>query len=94
MSPILWALLDQIIITALPEIFSIRLVAYDGVKEHIRSGDSFLDDTTCGATGEDVTIEPVAISAMDVMEPEELLVEWMEEIIQFFLDLLHVMGGT
>jgi hypothetical protein len=63
--------LGPIIITALQEIFSIRLVAFDGVKEHIKSGDSFLDDTTCGATGEDVTIEPVAISAMDVMEPEE-----------------------
>jgi hypothetical protein len=67
-------------------------VVIDGVKEHIRSGDSFADDTTRGATDEDVTIEPVVVSVMDVMEPEELLVEGMEEIIQFFLDLLQVMG--
>jgi hypothetical protein len=59
-SPILWALLNQIILTALEEKFdSIGLLAVDGAEEHIRTGDSLVDDTTCGATDDDVTMEPV-----------------------------------
>jgi hypothetical protein len=50
-SPILWALLNQLIIAALEEkLDCIRLVAIDGVEEHLRPGGSFVDDTTCGLT--------------------------------------------
>jgi hypothetical protein len=50
-SPILWAILNQLLIAALGDKFDcIRLVAVGGVEEHIRPGDSFVDDTTYGAT--------------------------------------------
>jgi hypothetical protein len=43
-SPILWALLNQLIIAALGDkYYCIRLVAVDGVEEHIISGDSFVE---------------------------------------------------
>jgi hypothetical protein len=55
-SPILWALLNQLILTALEEKYDcIILVAIDGVEEHVRPGDSFVDDTTCGVTDDDIT---------------------------------------
>jgi hypothetical protein len=48
-SPILWALLNQLLIATLGDNFDcIRLVAVDGVEEHIRPGDLLVDDTTCG----------------------------------------------
>jgi hypothetical protein len=48
-SPILWALLNKLLLTALGEKFDcIRLIAVDGVKEHVRPGDAFVDDTTTG----------------------------------------------
>jgi hypothetical protein len=57
-SPILWALLNQLLLAALGDKFDcIRLVAVDDVEEHIRSGYSFIDDTTCGATNGDPDIE-------------------------------------
>jgi hypothetical protein len=79
-SPILWALPNQLILAALEEKFDcIRLVTIDGVEEHIRTGDSFVDDTTCGVTDDDTTAEPVS---------SEELIEHMEEIMQYFLDVL------
>jgi hypothetical protein len=58
-SPILWALINQLLLTALGEKFTcIRLVAIDGVAEHIRPGDSFVDDTTTGSTNDDPELEP------------------------------------
>jgi hypothetical protein len=93
-SPILWVLLNQIILAALEEKFDcIRLVAVDGVEEHIRPGDSFVDDTTCGVTDDNVDMEPVPASVTNLTDGEEALVGRMEEIIQFFLDLLQVTGG-
>jgi hypothetical protein len=59
-SPIIWELLNQIILAALEEKFDcIRLVAVDIVEEHIRPGDSSVDDTTCGVTYDNVDMEPV-----------------------------------
>jgi hypothetical protein len=93
-SPILWALLNQIILAALGETFEcIRLVAVGGVEEHIRPGDSFIDDTTCGVTYDNVDMEPVPASVTNLTDGEEALVGRMEEIIQFFIDLIHVTGG-
>jgi hypothetical protein len=49
--------LSQIILAALEEKFEcIRIVAVYGMEEHIRSGESFVDDTTCGTT-DDVQCE-------------------------------------
>jgi hypothetical protein len=53
-SPLLWALINQLLLAALGEKFTcIRLVAMDGEKEHIMPGDSFVDDTTTGSTNDD-----------------------------------------
>jgi hypothetical protein len=52
-SPILWALLNQLLLAALGEKFScFRVVAIDGEEEHIRPGDSFIDDTMPGSTND------------------------------------------
>jgi hypothetical protein len=63
------------------------------VEEHIRPGDSFVDDTTCGVTDDDTTAEPVSSEVQELVEQEEKLIENMEEIMQSFLDLLQVTGG-
>jgi hypothetical protein len=68
-------------------------VAIDGEEEHIRPGDSFVDDTTTGTTNDDSEIEPVSHDISDLTSSEEKLIAKMEEIIQFFLDLLQVTGG-
>jgi hypothetical protein len=82
-SPILWALINQLILAALEEIFDcIRLVAIDVVEEHVRPGDSFFDDTTCGVTYDDITAEPFSSVVLELVEREEELIEQMEDIMQ------------
>jgi hypothetical protein len=61
------------------------------VEEHVRPGDSFVDDTTCGVT--DITADPVSSAALELVEREEALIEQIEDIMQYFLDLLQVTGG-
>jgi hypothetical protein len=93
-SPIIWALINKLLLAALDEKFTcIRLVAIDGMEEHIRPGDSFVDDTTTGSTNDDPELEPVPTEQAELYTSEESLVAKMEEIIQFFLDLLQVTGG-
>jgi hypothetical protein len=93
-SPILWALLNQLILATLEEKYDcIRLVAIDGVEGHVRPGDSFVDDTTCGVTYDDITAEPVSSTDLELVEREEALIEKMEDIMQYFLDFLQVTGG-
>jgi hypothetical protein len=56
-SPLLWALLNQLLLTALGDKFDcIRLIAVDGVEEHVRPGYAFVDDTTTGVTNYDTII--------------------------------------
>jgi hypothetical protein len=71
----------------------IRLIAVDGVEEHVRPGDAFVDDTITGVTNDDTTIEPVDDEATALTLSEEELIGKMQMIIQFFLDLLQVTGG-
>jgi hypothetical protein len=60
-SPILWALINQLLLTAFGETFTcIRLIAIAGAEEHNRPGDSFVDDTTTGSTNYDPELEPVS----------------------------------
>jgi hypothetical protein len=93
-SPMLWALLNQLLLAALCEKFDcIRLVAIDGVQEHIRPCDSFVKHTTCGATHDDPDIEPTGVEVQQLTESEEKLVTRMQDIVQFFLDILQVTGG-
>jgi hypothetical protein len=66
-SPILWALINELLLAALGEKFTcIRLVAIDGVEEHIWPGDSFIDDTTTGSTNDDPELDPVPTEHNDV----------------------------
>jgi hypothetical protein len=93
-SLILWALINQLLVAALGETFTcIRLVEIDGEEEHIRPGDSFVDDTTTGTTNDDSELEPVPHDISDLTSSKETIIAKMEEIIQFFLDLLQVTGG-
>jgi hypothetical protein len=53
-SPILWALINQLLLAALGEKFTcFGLVAINGEEEHIRPGDSFVDDTTTGSANDE-----------------------------------------
>jgi hypothetical protein len=93
-SPILWALLNQLLLAALCDKFDcIILVAVDGVEEHTRPGDSFVNYTTCGATHDDPDIEPTGVEVQQLAESKEKLVTRMQDIVQFFLDILQVTGG-
>jgi hypothetical protein len=61
-SPILWALLNQLILIALGEkIECITLVSVDKSKTSTIPGDSFVDDTTTGVISDDTMREPVTI---------------------------------
>jgi hypothetical protein len=93
-SPMLWALLNQLILTALEDKYNfITLVSVDTSITVKRSGGYFVDDTTMGATDDNITKEPIPIGENELTEDEEAMVKRMEDIIQFFLDLLQVTGG-
>jgi hypothetical protein len=93
-SSILWALVNQLLLTALGDKFDcIILIAVDGVEEHVRPGGEFVDDTTTGVTDDGTTMEPVEVEVTDLTLSEEDLIGKMQMIIQFFLDLLKVTGG-
>jgi hypothetical protein len=69
------------------------LIAVDGVEEHVRPGDAFVDDTTTCVANADTKIEPVDVEVTDLPLSEEELIGKMQMIIQFFLDLRQVTGG-
>jgi hypothetical protein len=56
-------------------------------------GDSFVDDTTTGATTDDCNAEQTDHGVKDLTDEKEKLVARMEDIIQLFLDLLQITGG-
>jgi hypothetical protein len=59
-SPIVWALINQLLLTALGEEFEcISLVSVDGITTDTRPGDSFVDDTTTCATDDNHNLEPI-----------------------------------
>jgi hypothetical protein len=94
-SPILLALLNQLLLTALGEEFDcISLVSVDGITTDTRPGDSFVDDTTTGATDDNHNLESIPSSVRGLTQEEDSLVARMEVIIQLFLDLLQVTGGN
>jgi hypothetical protein len=93
-SPILWALINQLLLVTLGEKFtSICLVEIDSVEEHIHPGDSFVDYTTTGTTNDDPELEPISTDQVKLTTFKEALIANMEEIIQFFLDLLQATRG-
>jgi hypothetical protein len=52
-----------------------------------------MDDTTMGATADDCNADPADNDVKELTDEEEKLVGRIEDIIQFFLDLLQVTGG-
>jgi hypothetical protein len=93
-SPIVWALLNQLLLAALGDKFDcIRLVEVEGVEEHIKPGDLFVDYTTCGAKNDDPDKEPTGVKVQKLTESEYKLVTRMRDIVQFFLDILQMKGG-
>jgi hypothetical protein len=93
-SPILWALLNQLIMTALGEKFDcIKLVLVDNSTTNTRPGDSFVGDTTTGVTSDDTSRDPVSIKVTDLTADEVELINQMQVVIQFFFDLFQVTGG-
>jgi hypothetical protein len=93
-SPIVWALLNQLLLAALGEEFDcISLVSVDVTTTDTRPGDSFVDDTTTGATDDNHNLDPIPSTVRGLAQEEDSLVARMEVIIHFFLDLLQVTGG-
>jgi hypothetical protein len=87
-------LINQPLLAALGEKFTcICLLAIDGVEEHICQGHFFVDDTTTGSTNDDPDREPISTDQVELTMSKETSIANMEEIIQFFLDLLQVTGG-
>jgi hypothetical protein len=68
-------------------------VSVDEKTTDTRPGDSFVDGTTTGTTNDNQNLEPIPSSVSELTQEEEGLVARMEEIIQFFLNLLQVTGG-
>jgi hypothetical protein len=92
--PIIRSLLNQILMTALGEEFDCILpVSFDGKITGTHPCDSFVDDMNIGATDDNHHIKPIPSSVSELTQEEEGLVTIIEEIIQFFLDLLQVTGG-
>jgi hypothetical protein len=59
-SPIVWALLNQLLLTTLGKEFDcISLISVDGRTTDTRPGDSFVDDTTTGATDNNHNLDPI-----------------------------------
>jgi hypothetical protein len=71
----------------------IRLVTVDRKEEHIRPGDSFVDDMICGETYDDTKSEPFSSDVQKLVERQWKYIGHMEEIMQYFLYLLQVTGG-
>jgi hypothetical protein len=75
-------------LTALGEEFDcISLVSVDGKTTYTRPGDSFVDDTTTGATDDNHNFEPISSLVRGITQEEDSLVARMEVLIQFFLEL-------
>jgi hypothetical protein len=75
LSPILWALLNQLLLTALCEEFDcISLVSVNGITTDTRPGDSFMDDTTTGATDDNHNLDPISSTVRGLTQEEDSLV--------------------
>jgi hypothetical protein len=93
-SPTIWPLLNQLLLTTLGEEFDcISLVSVDGITTGTHPRESCVDDTTKGATDDNHNLKPIPSSARGITQEEDSLVARMEDILQFFLDLVQVTGG-
>jgi hypothetical protein len=93
-SSIVWALLNQLLLTALGKEFDCTsLVSVNGITMDTSPGDSFVDDTTSCATDDNHNLDPISSMVRGLTQEEDSLVARMEVIIQLFLDVLQVTGG-
>jgi hypothetical protein len=77
-----WALLNQLLLTALGEEFDcISLVFVDGTTPYTLPGDSSVDDTATGATDDNHNLTPIPSSVHGFTQKEENLVARVEDII-------------
>jgi hypothetical protein len=53
----------------------------------------FFNDTATGVMNDDTPMDPVSVEVKELTQSEENLIGQMQTIIQFFLDLLQVIGG-
>jgi hypothetical protein len=81
-SPIVWALLNQLLLMALGKEFDcISLVSVDGITTDTHPGDSFVDDKATGATDDNHNLEPIPSLVRGLTQEEDSLVAQMEDII-------------
>jgi hypothetical protein len=74
-SLIVWALLNQLLLTTLGEEFDcITLVYIDDRTTDTRPGDSFVDDTTTGATYDSHNLDPIPCTVRGLTREEDSLV--------------------
>jgi hypothetical protein len=86
---LLWAQLEHHVATG----FGVSDASYKITTDKLLYGDSFVDDTTTGATYDNHNLDPISSTVRGLTEEEDSLVARMEVIIQFFLHLLQVTGG-
>jgi hypothetical protein len=80
--------------SALGETFKCTtLVSVHKIKTSTTPGDSCIHDTTTGVTSDDNNKYRVSIEETELTADEDDLVDQMQDVIQFFLDLLQVTGG-
>jgi hypothetical protein len=93
-SPIVWALLNQLLLMAPgEELDCISLVFVDCITTDTRPGDSLMDDTATCATDDNHNLDPISSTVRGLTQEKDSLVARMEVIMKFFLDLLQVTGG-
>jgi hypothetical protein len=63
------------------EFYCIHLVSINGTSNTTRPGESFVDDTTMGATKDECTAEPTDKDIKELTDEEEKLVAQIEDII-------------
>jgi hypothetical protein len=74
-SPIVWALLNQLLLTTLGEEFDcISLASVDSRTSDTRPGVSFVDDTTTGATDDNHSLDPIPSTVRGLTQEEDILV--------------------
>jgi hypothetical protein len=93
-SPIVWELLNQLLLTALGDKFNcIGLVVVYIEEENVHPGDSFVDDTTTGVMNDDTTMDPVPVEVKYLTQSEEDLIWQMHTIIkQLFIYSTPLVG--
>jgi hypothetical protein len=89
----LWGILHGLVMNALALSFiGIMILSVSKQRQHKRIGEGFIYDTGLGTTNpHSTTIKPTSMKAITTKESESHTKA--NGILQFFLDLLNVIGG-